>query len=360
MEGAHEMKKASLSSRPPGEKGEDEEEEKEAVDVSFISGRYVSAVHYLGRDHHHFSFCASHSPALTVSPGELIQVQTWDCFAGRVTDEASALQDFHDNEVNPATGPIFVRGAEKGDTLSVTIHHIRTEGRGCARTFKDTGQLCHLMPDGGVPVARFFDVSADGGTITMLSEVMQNAVSFPSSPMLGVIGLAPKGEESLPTMPAGKHGGNLDNNNNGIGATVHLPVQHEGGLLSMGDMHAAMGDGEICGTGIEINGDVLISVRLLKGVSTSFPVTETASHWITHGVAEEDVPAAMRLACEEAAGLLCAHWKFNLPDAFIFLSVQGNLGVAQVCHPSKGTVIAKLSVPKLKVCPSPFPPSSRQ
>ena len=304
---------------------------------------FDAADHYLSRDNHFFSFSSKHPPALTVSPGEIIHVQTWDCYKGAITNAENAILAIPDGEINPATGPIFITGAEPGDTLIVKILDIQPGPRGVARTYPGSGQLSHLVEK---PYARFFDVK--DGLVTM-----NEKVSFPSSPMLGVIGVSPETEE-IGTIPAGRNGGNLDNNMNGIGSTIYLPVKHPGALLSMGDMHASMGDGEICGTGIEIAGDVLIQVDLLKAKGTDYPVTETATSWITHGVANEDIARAMQIACEEAAGLLVTQWGFTIEDAFIFLSVQGNLGVAQAVHPSTGTVIAKMTVPKIAACPKPF------
>ncbi len=309
-----------------------------------ISPLFPQAAHYLSRDHHNFSFSSGHAPALVINPGEFVHVQTWDCYKGAITGPENALATIDSSLINPATGPIFVTGAEPGDTLSVTLHDIRPGLRGVARTYPGDGQLQHLVSE---PFAQFFDV-ADG----MVR--MNDRVSFPSSPMLGVVGVAPESGE-IATMPAGRHGGNLDNNRNTIGSTIHLPVKHPGALLAMGDMHASMGDGEICGTGIEIAGDVLISTELIKGIGTSYPVTETATSWITHGVAAvADLYEAMRIACEEAAKLLVDHWGFTMSEAFIFLSVQGNLGIAQAVHPAEGTVIAKMEVPKIKACPRPF------
>ena len=305
---------------------------------------FATVDHFISREHHTFSFSAGHSPALTVKPGELIHLQTWDCYKGQITDASNALLPIDDSQINPATGPIYIEGAQPGDTLSVTLHDIQPGKRGVARTYPGNGQLQHLITE---PYARFFDV--DGETVTM-----NEHVNFPLAPMLGVIGVAPAEGEIL-TMPAGKHGGNLDNNLNTIGSTIHLPVKHTGALLGIGDMHASMGDGEICGTGVEIEGDVLLSTSLIKGVTTEFPVTETATHWVTHGVSDvEELTGALRLACEEAAHLLVREWGFTMNDAFIFLSVQGNLGIAQAVHPSTGTVIAKMSVPKLSACPRPF------
>lgn len=206
-------------------------------------------------------------------------------------------------------------------------------------------------------------------------------ISFPAKPMLGVIGLAPSPHEQDPieTMPAGKHGGNLDNNANGIGSTIYIPIHHDGGLLSLGDMHASQGDGEISGTGIEIGGDVLLrcevlrhedlygcsyeSVKMSEGNESTkeflwkleYPVTETSTHWITHGVVICDIPKTTSIACQEAAKILIGQWGFTPEEAFLFLSVKGDLGLCQACHPDKGTQIAKMSVPKLdKLCPRAF------
>ena len=304
---------------------------------------YPSAQHYLSRDHHTHSFNAESAAALRVEIGERIHVQTWDCFKGQVLTESDLIKEIHDSQVNPATGPIYISGALPGDTLVVKIIDIKTESRGSARFSVGEGQL-HQLAKG--PYGTFFNI---------LDDVihMNKKVSFPISPMLGVIGVAPA-SGSILTMPAGKHGGNLDNNMNKIGSIIYLPVKHPGALLGIGDMHASMGDGEICGTGVEIGGDVLIEVDVIKSITTDFPVTETAQSWITHGVAINDIELAMKIACEEAAGLLVNHWGFTYEDAFIFLSVACDLGIAQNVHPCQGTVIAKLSVPKIDACPTPF------
>ena len=249
-------------------------------------GRYPEAVHYLPRKRHTYSFSPSHPPAMTVRPGEMIQVQTHDCYAGRLfvpglsPDDAASMSFDNDDDVNPATGPIYVEGAMPGDVLSVTMHHIHPGRRGVARTYAGVGQLHEACPR---PHAQFFNVNADGKVVTMNSRI-----SFPCRPMMGVIGVAPCGTDPMPTMPAGRHGGNLDDSRNGIGSTVHLAVNRPGALLSVGDMHACMGDGEVCGTGNEGVGDVLLSVSLRKGLSDvlDHPVTELDDRFVTHGVSD--------------------------------------------------------------------------
>lgn len=308
-----------------------------------MSELFSQAQHYLSRDHHTWNFSADNPPALRVRPGEIIHVQTWDCYRGAVVNDADLIKTIKDSEVNPATGPIYIEGAEPGDTLSVRLIDIKPEKRGCARLYVGDGQLHDKVR---APYGKFFDVI--DGVVRM-----DNRIFFPAVPMLGVIGLAPE-IGSITTMPAGKHGGNLDNNENRIGSTIHLPVRHPGALLGMGDMHASMGDGEICGTGIEISGDVLIQVDLIKSFTNEYPVTETPDSWITYGVAVEDLDLALKIACEQAAHLLVTQWGFTYEDAFIFLSVTSDLGVAQAVHPCTGTVIAKMRVPKLAASPSPF------
>ena len=316
-------------------------------------GRYPEAVHYLSRERHAFSFSPSHLPAMTVRPGEMIQVQTHDCYAGRLfvpglSPDGAASMSFEDDDVNPATGPIYVEGAMPGDVLSVSIHHIHPGRRGVARTYAGVGQLHEAFPR---PHAQFFDVDADGKVVTMNSRV-----SFPCRPMMGVIGVAPRGTDPVPTMPAGRHGGNLDDSRNGIGSIVHLAVNHPGALLSVGDMHACMGDGEVCGTGVEVGGDVLLSVSLRKGLAyvPDHPVTELDDRFVTHGVSDGDINAAIKIACEEAAGILVNQWSFSPEEAYVFLSVRCDVGVCQNVHPCKGTVIARCEVPKLAACPGPF------
>jgi amidase len=309
---------------------------------------------------------------------------------------------------NPVTGPIYVNGARPGDVLAVKLLDIRPKGIGVACCGSWGGQLSCWMDEDSATL-RFFDLSRCGTTVTMRDCQNKNnnedenyeqeapvslrgrmlpiqklqrrlgPIAFPTRPMLGVVGVAPcQQDDPIGTIPAGKHGGNLDNRNNGIGSTIYLPIHHPGGLLSMGDMHASQGDGEISGSGIEIGGDVLLSCEVLKhedlydvrlcvdgdagatndsGISLKleYPVTETSTHWVTHGVLECDIPETTSIACQEAAKILIGQWGFTKEEAFVFLSVRGDLGLCQACHPDRGTQIAKMSVPKLEgVCPRAF------
>lgn len=134
---------------------------------------------------------------------------------------------------------------------------------------------------------------------------------------------------------------------------IYFPVRQPGGMFAVGDMHASMGDGEICGTGVEIAGEVTVRFGLLKGKQATWPVSETEDAWITHGTATE-YPEAMREACREAARLLVSEWGLRHEDVFILLSIYGNAGVCQACKPSPFAAIARMAVPKIDAIPGPF------
>ncbi|MDE3007879.1 MAG: acetamidase/formamidase family protein, partial [Acidobacteriota bacterium] len=286
---------------------------------------------------------ADREPVVTVAPGTVLEIETWDCFTGQVVSEADTLEKLDLARVNSATGPIAVHGAEPGDSLSVTLLDIRPNEQGAAMCIPEWGQLIDQVH---APTTRIFKVR--DGVVTM-----NERVSFPARPMFGVIGVSPASGD-VSTFLADRHGGNMDDRVHGVGATVHLPVFQSGGQLAIGDMHASMGDGEISGTGVEIGGTALIKVDLIKGLCGEWPVTETNDAFYTHGTSPDSIDEALRLACEEASRLLVDQWGFSREDAFMFLSVAGDLGIAQYCHPSPGSVIARMRVPKLASNPGPF------
>jgi amidase len=302
----------------------------------------------LSKDTHVWSFDSDAKPTITVPSGSVIDIETWDCFTGQVTSEKDTVENLDLSRVNSATGPIAVVDAEPGDTIAVTLLDISPGPIGAGMIIPGWGQLIDKVQ---APQTRIFHV--DGDVIRM-----NNHVHFPTRPMFGVIGVAPE-SGSISTFLAGRHGGNLDDRMNGIGATIHMPVFQSGAMLSIGDMHASMGDGEISGTGVEIGGTGQIRVELIKNRNADFPITETATHWYTHGAIEEDgtLTQALTIACEEAARLLVDQWGFSIEDAFIFLSVAGDAGIAQSTHSAAGgpgSVIARMGVPKITACPQPF------
>jgi amidase len=282
-------------------------------------------------------------PVAEVEPGAVVRFETNDCFTGQIRTEDDLVTEIDFERINSATGPVAVRGAEPGDSLVVELLDVSPIEWGVATLIPGYGQLDSQVRS---PVTRIFEVR--DGMIRM-----DDRISFPIRPMVGVVGVATEGETFTNALP-GRHGGNLDNHLHGPGAKVLFPVRQPGGLFAVGDMHARMGDGEICGTGVEIAGEVTARFDLVKGKQGEWPVTELADSWVVHGTHFE-FDEAMQLVSEEAARMLVDEWGLSIEDAFIFLSVACDLGVAQACKPGPGfETIARFKIPKIDAVPGPF------
>src|ERR687888_531807 len=299
--------------------------------------------HRIGRDEIIWAFGPELEPVLEIDAGETVTFETNDCFTGQIGSEDDLVTSIDFERVNSATGPVAVRGAEPGDSLVAEILDVRPIEVGFACLIPGFGQLIEQVE---APVTRMFRV--ENGLIEM-----NERVRFPARPMVGVVGVATDGE-TLSNGLAGVHGGNLDDHLHGKGARIYFPVRQPGGMFAVGDMHASMGDGEICFTGVEIAGEVDVRFELLKGKQARWPVTELADRWVPHATADA-YDEALRLCTEEAAQLLVDQWEFTIEDAFVFLSVACDAGVAQACKPAPqfGT-IARFSIPKIEACPGPF------
>jgi amidase len=290
-----------------------------------------------------WSFGPDLQPVREVEPGDVVTFETNDCFTGQIRSEDDLVTEIDLSRINSATGPVAVKGAERGDSLVAEILDVRPIEWGVATLIPGFGQLIDQVQS---PLTRLFEVR--DGVVKM-----NDRVSFPAMPMVGVVGVATDGEE-LSNGLAGPHGGNLDDHWHGAGARIFFPVRQPGGMFAVGDMHAAMGDGEICFTGVEIAGEVDVRFDVLKGKHATWPVTELADRWLPHATAPE-YPEALQLVAEEAARLLVDEHGFTMEDAFIFLSVACDAGVAQACKPCEGFgTIARFSIPKIDACPAPF------
>ncbi len=303
----------------------------------------IAVDHRIGRDEIIWAFGPDLEPMLEVEPGATVTFETNDCFTGQITSEDDLVTEIDFARVNSATGPVAVKGAEPGDSLVAEILDVRPIEVGFACLIPGFGQLIDQVQ---APVTRLFRV--EDGWIQM-----NEHVRFPARPMVGVVGVATDGE-TLGNGLAGRHGGNLDDHLHGKGARMYFPVRQPGGMFAVGDMHASMGDGEVCFTGVEIAGEVDIRFDLLKGKQGTWPVTELPDRWVPHATAD-DYDEALRLVSEEAARFLVDEWGFSSEDAFIFLSVACDAGVAQACKPAPGFgTIARFAIPKIEATPCPF------
>src|SRR5438552_6895897 len=267
----------------------------------------IAVDHRIGRDEIIWAFGPDLEPVLEVEPGATVTFETNDCFTGQIRSEDDLVTEIDLTRINSATGPVAVHGAEPGDSLVVEILDVRPAERGFATLIPGFGQLIDQVRS---PVTRVFEV--EDGWIRQTE-----TIRFPARPMVGVVGVA-TGGETLSNGLAGRHGGNLDNHLHGKGARIYFPVRQPGGLFAVGDMHASMGDGEVCFTGVEIAGEVDIRFDVLKGKQATWPVTELEHAWVPHATSDT-YNEALKLCSEEAAKLLVDEWGFTIEDAFIFL-----------------------------------------
>lgn len=295
-------------------------------------------LHQLDRTRVTYKFDASEPPRLEVDAAAEVMVETHDARTGRLKraeDVMLSAPDFRDPfpKTNPATGPIRVAGAEPGDALAIDVLGIELDDYGFLIVKPDFGLVRNLVNQ---PVAKI--VPVEDGTIAF------DRLRFPVRPMIGVMATAPAGAP-IGTAYCGRHGGNMDNNRIRVGTRVHLPVRVPGALFYVGDVHAAMGDGEVCGTGVEIGARVHLRLQLVKGAAREWPWMETPELLI-QAASAPTYEEASEIAVREMIGLLGARLGLSPPDAFMLISAIGDVRVNQACR-SPIDVSVRVEVPKL-------------
>lgn len=245
---------------------------------------------------HSYVFSRYLEPIAKISPGEAVAIYTKDAFEDRVTKATDIPSEILGKYLNPQTGPIFVEGAEPGDTLAVHIIDIEPT--------RDYAVSVHLPNFGGLtgtqatrtlnqPLPeKVFIYQLEGETLTC-----NERLSFPWRPFLGTIGTAPDLEAVSALTPA-DHGGNMDAPDTKPGNIVYLPVRVPGAYFYTGDCHAGQGDGELCGTALEISAKVTLKFELIKGKEIKWPRIESPTEFMVVGSARPMEDAA-RIAYAE-------------------------------------------------------------
>src|SRR5699024_10961675 len=270
-----------------------------------------------------------HEPALTVSSGEVITIETLDCFSNALQSETDLLSSVVEDQINPATGPISVQGASPGDTLRVDILDIEVEDEGTMATHPDLGALPGAVEE------RTKKVQVVDGRVHF-----DENYSFGIEPMIGVIGTAPKDEEIATGTPA-DHGGNMDTRKITTGSTLYLPVEVPGALLAIGDVHAGMADGEVASCGLEIGARVVVRVSVVPGRPLPLPFLVTTEEAITIA-SRQDLMVAVQEATRMMRDFLVERTTLTAGEALMLLSLQGTVSISQVVDPLK---TARMEVP---------------
>jgi len=270
---------------------------------------------------------SSIEPVLRIAPGDTVEIEVANSSGGQLDRDSTAadLLSLDFSRVNPVTGPIAVDTAEPGDSLVIEVLDIAVRDWGWTANIPGFGLLTEQFPD---PHLRFSSVA--DGAIDFLDGVALTAL-----PMIGTIGLAPAGGQALPMVPPHRQGGNMDIRQVTAGSQLRLPVAVPGGLLSLGDTHAAMGDGEVCGTGIEISSTVTVRIDVAKQpvptavLRTDGRTARTGPALIATGIGP-DIWQAARDATSSLIDQLVQRTGLAAVDAYLLASVTADMHVAEI------------------------------
>lgn len=280
---------------------------------------------------------ATAPPVATLKPGDILDTRTADCFGNAIKKPGDALALAKGD--NPLTGPFAIEGAQAGDTLVVKILELTvdsTKGLGAlAPGFGALNSTTYTpMLNGGVPEKIwFYDIDAASNTATYHALDSTFAVKIPMQPFLGCIGVAPAGGEARSSVVPAEFGGNMDAPEVRPGFTLYLPVNAPGGLLYLGDGHAAQGDGEVAGSAIEVPMRVRLQVNLIKGRKIAWPRFESDTMLMAVG-AYRPLDDALRIAFSELVGWIHADYKLSDLDAYELLSKVAKIHLAEMVDPN--------------------------
>jgi amidase len=278
--------------------------------------------HMISKEHLFYSFSSNNKPVYHAESGETLVIETVDAFGGQLQSEDDSLDALDWSNVNPATGPIYVKDAMPGDFLKVTINSIELNNKGVMASIPDAGVFGHLYEHS---ITKFFDIHDNYTEF--------NDMVIPLTPMIGVIGLAPEGD-AISNGEPGAHGGNMDNRLMSIGTELFLPVFHEGALFGLGDLHASMGDGEVNVTGIEIGGKVTVTLEVVKGQSNGHPIFVKDGFFYCL-YSSETLDEAANEAAHEMHYWVRKALSYSDSDAAMLISLMGHIEICQIVDPKK-------------------------
>ncbi len=263
-------------------------------------------------------------PCERIKAGETVVFETYDCFTNQFLPEEATFENVVRKPGNPATGPLYIEGAMPGDMLKIDILDIIPGPVG----------VVMLGPGSGSEKEFFQEKVLKRIPVTDGYAHYSEQLKLPVTPMIGVIGVAPGGD-GVSTITPMDHGGNMDCTQIRKGVTLYLPVFAEGALLSLGDFHGIMGDGEVEDCGLEIEGKAVLRVDVVKNKNcVPYPLIETGEKLITIASAV-DVETAWRKAVRQMYDFLKEKIGMDDEDAGMLLTLAGDLVICQTVNPMK-------------------------
>ena len=294
----------------------------------------MKMVHTIHSHHSHLGWNRALPPVMRARSGETITFCCQDAGHGHYNHGSTAhdILTADPNDTNPLTGPLLVEGAMPGDALKVTINEFAPSGFGWTAIIPGFGLLSDHFT---APKLKLWNYE----TSTATPAVFNSVARVPLKPFVGTIGLAPAEPGNHAVIPPRRVGGNMDVRDIAAGTVLYLPVEVEGALLSLGDTHAAQGDGEVCGTAIESAMDVSVTVEVIKDAAPHMPHFTTpgpvarhldqAGYEVTTGIGP-DLMQAARNAVSGMIDLLARTRNLSAEDAYMLCSVCGDLRISEI------------------------------
>jgi acetamidase/formamidase len=293
----------------------------------------VHTLHSVREDAFNYVWDNAIEPALEVDDGTVVELHVRDASDEQLRSDSGPEDvtklDF--DHVNPVSGPVFVKGAAPGDVLAVELLEFRPPDWGWTALIPGFGLLADEFPE---PWLRISQIDAEAGRV-----VWSDDVSLPYRPFPGTIGVAPADAGQHPILPPSRWGGNLDTKHLVVGTTLYLPVGVEGALFSLGDTHAAQGDGEVCGTAIETAMDVLVRLSVRRGFQVEAPqyrvpegaiaASEQPAYHVCTGVGP-DLMEAAKDAVRATIGRLEDEHGLAREEAYALCSVAVDLRIHEI------------------------------
>lgn len=278
----------------------------------------------ISADQTHARWSAAIPPVATVQSGAIVEVHTMEASDGQfeLGSTASDVETVSFDPIHPLTGPVAVEGASPGDVLAVTLLDIEVDEWGWAAIVPGFGFLADRFTE---PVYMGFEINPGATHIAF-----NDKISVPLAPFPGVMGVAPATDSMLTTIPPRANGGNMDNRHMVEGTTIYFPVFVEGANFSIGDTHAAQGDGEVSGTAIEAGMKIRYRIEIVEGArSIEEPQYESDEYYAVTAFATTLDEAAVK-ATSYMIDYLTAEHDLTPEEAYILCSIAGDLKISEV------------------------------
>jgi acetamidase/formamidase len=288
----------------------------------------MGSQHSLGRETFHYLWNRNHKPVLRIAPGDEVSFDINDVWSWGITRDTTSedLKDLDNSKLYPLSGPVYVEGAQPGDTLTVDVLEVKNDDFGWSAIAPDLGILEEFKD----PYLYKWELKDPAFAH------FEKGIKIPVRPFCGVMGVAPPETGGFEVMPPGRHGGNMDIKHLTAGSRLELPVWVEGALFSTGDVHAAMGDGEVCVTAIECAGHATFRFGLVKRTGLAWPRYSATigegtgrDYHVTTGIAP-DLMEAAKGSVRNMLDFLTKTYGLRREDAYVLCSVAADLRIHEV------------------------------